>query len=52
MVTKKERSNTIMIARHLCYPKEVIERLRKAKTESELCRIMITARQTEIERDK
>lgn len=40
----KEIYDLINVAYDLCYPKEVIERLRKAKSEEEATRIMITAR--------
>lgn len=36
--------NTLWIARDLGYPDEVIQQIKKAKTEAEITRIMTTAR--------
>lgn len=41
---KEIKSSIIKAAKELCYGEEVIEKLKKAKTEGELCRIMTTAR--------
>ena len=38
------KCDAIQAAKDLCYGEKVIERLREAKTEGEIARIMITAR--------
>ena len=42
--TYNYKRHAIMVAKDLCYPKTVISRLQSAQTESEIARIMITAR--------
>ena len=44
MISKAERKNVIQTAIELGYSKEVIKKLEKATTPSELSRIMATAR--------
>ena len=41
------KHNTIIIAKQLCYNADVISRLKSATTESEIARIMKTARTQE-----
>lgn len=38
------RDNAIKAAKDLFYPKEVIEKVKAAKSEAEVCRIMANAR--------
>lgn len=40
----KYRRSATTAARHLGYPADVIDRIKKAKTESEIYRAMVTAR--------
>ena len=40
----KYKRQAISAARQLCYPDYIITKLRSAQTESEICRIMSTAR--------
>lgn len=40
----KYRRQALTAARHLGYPADVVDRVRKAKTEIEICRAMTTAR--------
>jgi len=42
---KQIKEEEIKIALQLCYPKKVIKKLEAAETESELYRIMVSARQ-------
>lgn len=41
----EHKKSTIEIARDLMYPKEVIEKIKNAKTSNEITRIMTTQRQ-------
>jgi len=41
---EKYRLYIIKVASQLCYPKEILNKLRRAKTEFELNRIMMSAR--------
>lgn len=43
----KARYDAIRIAKELCYGKEVIEKIKVAKSESEITRILRTAREAE-----
>ena len=45
------RQNSIKAARELLYGTNVIENLENAKTESEICRIMTSARKKRIEKE-
>lgn len=40
----KYRRSALTAARHLGYPADILERVKKAKTEIEICRAMTTAR--------
>ena len=42
---KTIKKDTLRIAKELCYPDEILERIRNAKEENELYRIMATARE-------
>lgn len=42
--TYNYKRHAISIAKDLLYPSEVIEKLKEAYTENEICRIMTTAR--------
>ena len=41
----KEKYDAIRIAKQLCYSESVIEKIKSAKTESEITRIMRSARE-------
>lgn len=41
----KERYNAVRIAKQLCYSESVIEKIKNAKTESEITRILRNARE-------
>lgn len=41
----KERYNAVRIAKQLCYSETVIEKIKSATTESEITRILHTARE-------
>ena len=43
-MSKKDRFDYLRIAKQLCYPEEVLEKLRKAKDNTEATNIMIQAR--------
>lgn len=43
----KTQSDAIRIAKQLCYKADVIERIKKAKSESEITRILRGAREAE-----
>lgn len=47
----EQRRKALAIARDMLYPDEVIERLHKAKTSSEIDRILTTARRDGIKKD-
>ena len=46
------QEDTIQAAEELMYGDKVIERLKKAKTEADICRIMATARNEKIKRQE
>lgn len=49
---KTYQEDAIQAAEELMYGDKVIERLKKAKTEADICRIMATARNEKIKRQE
>lgn len=49
---KTYQEDAIQAAEELIYGDKVIERLKKAKTEADICRIMATARNEKIKRQE
>ena len=49
---KTYKEDAIQAAKELMYGDKVIERLKKAKTEADICRIMATARNEKIKRQE
>ena len=49
---KTYQEDAILAAEELMYGDKVIERLKKAKTEADICRIMATARNEKIKRQE
>ena len=51
-ISEQERQHYLQIAHDLRYPDEIIERIQRARTVSEVERTMITARKNEMRRER